>query len=182
VPNPFIDAQDIVDYIGVGGTTDPGMLIALDSACDICRTIAEQDFNAGTATVSLDGTGTDCLLLAQRPVLNAGTVLVNGGTVTDYMLTADGRLLRGSAVSSTCTLPVWPMGRQNVQVTYEYGYTEVPRDVRMVALQIAARIVVQGVTVRETQGDLSVDYATAATDLNANELRILRKYRKARSF
>jgi hypothetical protein len=109
-------------------------------------------------------------------------VLVNGGTVTDYMLTADGRLLRGSAVSSTCTLPVWPMGRQNVQVTYEYGYTEVPRDVRMVALQIAARIVVQGVTVRETQGDLSVDYATAATDLNANELRILRKYRKARSF
>ena len=181
MPDPFISAQDIVDYIGKGGTADPGMLIALDSACDICRTIAEQDFNAGTATVSLDGSGTDCLLLAQRPVLNAGTVLVDGGTITDYMVTADGRLLRGSAVSST-TPSTWPQGRQNVQVVYDYGFAEVPRDVRMVALQIAARIVVQGVAMKETQGDLSVDYATAATDLNANELRILRKYRKARSF
>ena len=180
MPDPFISAQDVVDYIGVGGTADPGMLIALDSACDICRTIAEQDFNAGTATVSLDGTGGDCLLLAQRPVLNAGTVTVNGAAETDFIATRDGRLLRGTAGGGT--RPTWPAGRQNVTVTYEHGYTEVPRDVRMVALQIAARIVVQGVAMKETQGDLSVDYATAATDLNANELRILRKYRKARSF
>jgi hypothetical protein len=71
-----------------------------------------------------------------------------------------------------------------VTITYQHGYAAVdlPRDVRMVALSVASRYVVQGVAKRESQGDLSIDYATAAGDLTANELRILRKYRRTRSF
>jgi hypothetical protein len=66
MPDPFISPQDIVDYLGRGGTADPGMLIATDAACDIVRTLAERDFNAGTATITLDGTGTDALLIPNR--------------------------------------------------------------------------------------------------------------------
>jgi hypothetical protein len=119
----------------------------------MCRTIAEQDFNAGTATVSLDGTGGDSLVLAHFPVANAGTVIVNGGTITDYMLTANGLLLRGTAGGTP--RPTWPQGRQNVTVTYEHGYqtVDLPRDVRMVALSIASRMIVQGVAKSETLGD-----------------------------
>jgi hypothetical protein len=182
MPDPFIDAQDIVDYLGRGTITDPGMLIALDSACDMCRTIAEQDFNAGTATVSLDGTGGDALVLAHYPVSAAGTVIVNGGTITDYMLSANGLLLRGTA--GVNPRPTWPAGRQNISVTYNHGYAtaDLPRDVRMVALSIASRLIVQGVAKSETQGDMSITYASAATDVTANEDRILKKYRRTRSF
>jgi len=182
MPNPFIDAQDVVDYIGRGTITDPGMLIAIDAACDMCRTVAEMDFNAGTATVSLDGTGTDCLVLPQRPVNTVGTVTVAAGTITDWMVTDDGGLLRGAA--GVDPRPVWPEGRQNVSVTYSFGYeaVDLPRDVRAVALQAAARFIVQGVAKKETVGDVTVEYATNANDLTTNELRILRKYRKARSF
>jgi hypothetical protein len=182
MPDPFIDAQDLVDYLGRGTISDPGMLIALDSACDMCRTIAEQDFNAGTATVSLDGTGGDSLVLAHFPVANAGTVILNGGTITDYMLSANGLLLRGTAGGTP--RPTWPQGRQNVTVTYEHGYqtVDLPRDVRMVALSIASRMIVQGVAKSESVGPVSITYAAGASDVTANEDRILKKYRRTRSF
>jgi hypothetical protein len=78
MPDPFISTQDIVDYLGRGTASDPGFLIATDAACDMCRTIAEQDFNQATSTYTGDGTGTDAFLLPQLPVTAAGTVTVNG--------------------------------------------------------------------------------------------------------
>ena len=108
-------------------------------------------FNAGTSTILLDGTGTDALLLPEIPVSAAGTVLVAGGTVTDYVLNGNGILFRkqtGTDVDYTeALLPIrWPTGRQNIQVTYSHGYesADLPRSVRMVALAVAARLVVQG--------------------------------------
>jgi hypothetical protein len=83
--DPFIAPQDLVDYLGRGTITDPGMIIATDAACDTVRTIAEQTFNQSTSTVTLDGTGTDALLLPELPVTSAGTVTVAGGTITDYV-------------------------------------------------------------------------------------------------
>jgi hypothetical protein len=180
VPDPFITTQDLVDLIGRGGTADPGMLSAIDAACDMCRTIAEQDFNSATSTVRLDGSGTDALLLPELPVTAAGTVLISGGTVTDYTLNGNGILFRGSAGSDP--RPVWPSGRQNVTVTYDHGYADVdlPRDVRMVALSFASRIVIQGPALQETNGQVSVRYGVNNTDLTNGEKLILRKYRPTR--
>jgi hypothetical protein len=78
---------------------------------------------------------------------------------------------------------IWPEGRQNITVTYQHGYADadLPRSVRMVALAIASRLVVQGVAVEESNGPVSVKYANAATDLTAGELRILQRYRQTRS-
>lgn len=178
MPDPFISQQDLTDYLGRDVTADDGALAAVDAACDICRDIAERSFNqvvGGTAT--LDGSGTDALLLPELPVSRAGTVLVDGTAVTDYVLTGNGLLLRGSAGSDPRL--VWPSGRQNVVVTYDHGYADadIPRSVRMVALSIAARLVVQGAAKSETVGETSVTYAVAATDLTNGELRILHKYR-----
>lgn len=182
MPDPFISQTDLVDYLGRGGTADPGMLIAIDAACDIVRTVAERDFNAGTATISLDGAGTDALPLPNRylPITSAGTVTVAGTAETDYMLTSNGVLLRGTA--GGYPRPVWPAGRQNVTVTFAHGYAndDLPRDVRMVALAAATRIAVQGAATEETVGDVRVKYATASTDLTNGERRILQKYRGIR--
>ena len=183
MPDPFITAQDLSDYLGRNVTADNGAIIAIDAACDICRDVAEADFNAGTTTLSLDGTGTDALFLPSQylPANTAGTVLVNGGTVTDYMLdTRRGMLLRGTAGGYPRSY--WPEGRRNVQVTLSHGYgtADMPRSVKMVALALASRLVVQGPALEETVGADRVKYAVASTDLTANELRILRKAKKLR--
>ncbi len=181
MPDPFISTQDLVDYLGRGSLSDPGMLIATDAACDVVRVFSERDFNqviGGTAI--LDGSGTDALLLPQLPVTAAGTVTVNGGTITDYVLNGNGILFRGTA--GVDPRPVWPMGRQNVRVTYNYGYgtADLPTDVRMVALSLAARLVIQGPAVEETIGAVSVKYAGPPMDLTNSEQAIRRKYRPTR--
>lgn len=210
---PFITPQDLSDLLGRDVLTDNGALFAVESACEIVRVIAEQNFDPVFGdTVTLDGTGTDCLLLPELPATAAGTVLVAGGTVTDYVLADNGRLIRKASPAGTAGTadwwwwsdwywgwpyvpvgpsgyigsfnqmppgPVWPMGRQNVQVVYDHGGT-VPQPVRMVALSLAARIVVQGPTVAETVGPVNVRYAGAAMDLTKGEAAILHKYRPIR--
>lgn len=182
MPDPFISQQDLTDYLGIDVTSDDGALIAIDAACDICRDVAERDFNLSTATLTLDGTGTDALLVPNRylPANAAGTVTVNGTAETDFMLTGTGVLLRGSA--GCYPRPAWPFGRQNVTVTVDHGYADadLPRSVRMVALTVAARLVVQGAASEESVGDVRVKYAAAATDLTPGERRILGKYRGIR--
>jgi hypothetical protein len=187
VPDPFIAPQDVVDFLGRGTITDPGMLIATDAACDICRDIAAQTFNQSTSTVTLDGTGTDALLLPELPVTAAGTVTIAGSAVTDYVLNGNGILFRkasGTDVDYTNAMRTltWPEGRQNITVTYTHGYADadIPRSVRMVALSIASRLVVQGVATEESIGDVRVKYAAPSTDLTAGELRILQRYRQTR--
>jgi hypothetical protein len=180
---PFITVQDLSDRLGRDVTADPGATSAVDAACQICRTIAEQEFNAGTALAALDGTGTDALLLPQRPVGTISSVTVNGGTVTDWALSEAGVLFRGTAGARRSSLPTWPRGRQNVQVTYSHGYgTLVPADVREVALNVAMRALVQQMASAETVGDVTITYSVGADDLTTNELRILGAYRGARSF
>jgi hypothetical protein len=182
MPDPFITVQDLSDYIGRDVTADPAALAAVDAACDVCRDITEQTFDDTTLTVSLDGTGGDALVLPLRPAISATSVLVNGNPVTDFVLTPQGLLVRNTGTGGVSGS--WPLGRQNVTVTYQYGYGTdgIPRSVRMVALQLAARLVIQGIVQSESIGDVSVSYGRNAIDLSENELRILGRYRASRSF
>ena len=177
---PFITVADLSDTLGIDVSADDGAVIAIDAACDMCRAVAEQPFTAGTTTVTLDGNGTDALLLPYLPVTAAGTVTLASGTITEYMFTDNGYLLRGTA--GALPRPTWPDGRQNVRVTFHHGYTAAnfPRDVKMVALAAAKRIVVQGAAMEESLGDNRVKYAAASTDLTDGEKLILGKYRQIR--
>lgn len=179
MPDPFITPQDLVDYLGRGGTADAGMLIATDAACDLCRDVGERQINRGTTTIRLDGSGTDALVLPNEymPVNSAGTVLVNGTADTDYVL-GNGVLFRGTA--GPYPRCAWPEGRQNVTVTLDHGYADddVPRSVRVVALSIAARLVTQGVAIEESVGAVRIKYGVNATDLTNGERLILEKLAK----
>lgn len=175
--SPWITTQDLTDYLGrdchsAGGT------IVVDAACDIVRARAEQTFTeVKGGTVTLDGSGTDVMLLPELPVTAAGTVLVNGGTVSDYTLNGYGMLIRGTEYGLRS---FWPVGRQNVRVTYDHGFgtATFPRDVAMVSLQVASRLAIQGVAQFEAMGDQQIRYAVSATDLTAGEEAILAKYRR----
>lgn len=179
MPDPFITVTDLGDYIGRDLSADAGAVIAVDAACDICRDVAGQEFNAGTATFVLNGSGTDAVLLPQLPVSSVSAVAVNGTAVDDYTLSSNGTLFRGTVGEDTASSGTWPSGRQNVSVTAVYGYesADLPRSVRMVALSIASRLVIQGVALEETVGPTRVKYAVASTDLTNGERLILERYR-----
>lgn len=182
--DPFITTGDLSDRLGRDVSTDPGAIALVSQVCALCRSIAEMSFNAGTATTVLDGCGSDALVLPQSlSVQSITSVNVNGAAVTDFTLTETGALLRGSGGADP--RPVWPSGRQNVQVVFSYGWDalEVPEDVCAVALDLAHRKAVQGVASSESVGDVSVSYAQpVAGDLTRNEERILRRWRSTRSF
>lgn len=185
MPLPFISRDDLRDYTGKDVTNDDGAIIVCDAACDTVRTFTEQEINRAVSTITVDGPGTDAIVLPQFPVNTAGTVVVNGGTVTDWVLDEiNGKLLRkvtaadvGEGVPSAI---VWPFGRQNVEVTYDHGYAddEIPRDIRMVALSLASRLIIQGPAVQENQAQQSVRYAGPAPDLTKTEQALLRKFRR----
>jgi hypothetical protein len=173
---PFVSRIDLSNAIRRDLTDDEYAKDCVDAACDMCRTISEQDFNAvDDDEVALDGSGTDALLLPQLPVTEVSDVTLTDEAVTDFKLNGNGVLLRDSP-------GVWTKGRQNVVVTYSHGYAnaDLPRDVRMVALKIAERLFSQGAAVFESLGAYSVRYEKSASDLTANELRILHKYRRAK--
>lgn len=184
---PFISRQDLSDHLGRDVTEDEGALAAVDAACEMCRTVAGQTFNLVEGDeITLDGGGVDSLVLPEFPATAAGTVEVGEEAVTDYALdTINGILYRtaGSATETNCLPPVrWPLGRQNIAITYDHGYAaeELPRDVRMVALSIASRLIVQGVAQAEEVGDVQITYGMNATDLTTGEKLILDKYRRTR--
>lgn len=184
--DPFISTTDLGDYLGRDVSTDNGALIAIDSACDIVRTLTGQTFNSVVGdAIALDGTGTDCLLLPETPVSAAGTVTLGGAALvqgTDYVLADDRKLIRTAGTSFSTNLygdlTVWPLGRQNVLVTYDHGYAgTVPSDVRMVALQVASRIALQGIVQSENLAGQALVYASPALDLTAGEKLILQRHR-----
>ena len=182
---PFISTDDLSDYLGRDVTTDNGAVIAVDAACNIIRMLADQTFDQVVGTVVLDGTGTDCLLLPEIPVNSAGTVIESGTTLVegeDYVLADDRKLIRTNGTAYTTITsgytPTWQTGRQNVTVTYDHGYAgTIPTDVRMIALQLAERIAVQGIAQSETVAGQSITYASPAMDLTPGEKLILSRYR-----
>lgn len=182
----FITRQELSDLLGRDVTSDAGALIAVDAACGMCRTVAGQSFNeVKGGTITVDGAGTDAIVLPEFPANKAGTVTVAGGTVTNFVLdTENGLLIRtaGTAVEANESPVSWPLGRQNIKVTYDHGYaeTDFPRDVRAVALNVASRLVVQNVASSEEVGDVKVTYGTNATDFTMGERLILSKYRRTR--
>ena len=181
MPEPLVSRDDLGARLGEDLSLDDHALASVDAASEICRTVAEQTFNAvEDDEVVLDGTGTDALLLPERPVTAVTTVIEDDEELVvtdDYVLTSNGTLIRLESAT------YWCPGRQNIIVTYDHGYADadLPRDVRMVALQIATRLYEQGAAVFEATGRYQVRYAGEATDLQPGEKLILRKYKGARS-
>lgn len=195
----FITRTELSDYLGRDVSSDDGATIAVDAACDIVRTVSGQTFTQTVGdTIALDGTGTDALPLPELPVTAAGTVAIGGTTnagaisggttVTNYALNSENGILLRTAGAATANysadqLPLkWPKGRQNIAVTYDHGYAsaDIPDDVRMVALAIASRLIVQGPASWESVGDAQIRYSVANTDLTTGERIVLAKYRRTR--
>lgn len=179
---PFISRTDLGLQLGKSLDDDEKALACVDAACDLVRSFTGQTINlVEDDEVVLDGSGTDTLLLPEAPVSEVSEVTIlrylDGAIseetpLVDYAL-RDGILVRTDAAT-------FLRGRLRYAITYTHGYpdAELPRDLRMVALQAAVRLFTQANgAVFESLGRYQVRYDGPPLDFTRTEQAILRKYR-----
>ena len=169
--------------------TDLRAIQAIEGASGMVRTYTGREFSYTEADeVVLDGTGTYQLLLPETPVLAIDTVETWDNddvatAVTTYRFKAEaGIVVRLDAV--------WPLGAQNIHVTYDHGYVmpgdvtdpTIPDDLRATTAQIAARLygLIGGQTAEsETIGSYSYKLSSGAATSGLTELEtlVLSRYR-----
>lgn len=166
---PFISQADLETYLG--RDTDPDKAkIALDTACDVIRKVAEQnlDYIEDDEAVLDNVEGRDSLLLPESPVYEVSSLAGPTGTMTagvDYIFDKEMGALKTKRAGRN-----FLKGRQLYTATYTHGYasdtagkhadTQVwPSSLRMVALQLASRIYDQGIVSSESVGGVSFSYA-----------------------
>ena len=97
-------------------------------------------------TDEVDGEGTPTVQLPHRPVTSVISVLVNDTAqpASTWVFYPDGRLsLQPLPEEFDVGDAVWPVGKQNIAVTYKYGTVDgvrLPADVQFAAAQVTAII------------------------------------------
>lgn len=123
--------------------SDPFAQLALDAATQAIRKYTNQHLSyVADETVTLDGSGSDTMLLPEVPVTNVSQVIVDvdldtpkilldnsHGSMSEYDFVNEAGLLvrrRGQYIlyqSNTAAMwGMWPERRKSVQVTYSHGY------------------------------------------------------------
>ena len=171
MPVPFISATDLENYLGRAPDTDKAA-IAVDSACDIlCKASNQKLYYTASDTVTLDSDGTDVILLPEMPAYTptavvgpASIAMVSG---TDYYFDQE-----MGAITTLKSDRYFLPGRKLYTVTYSHGYVsddsvpglpagvlEWPSALRMLALQVASRLMDQGLVQQETVGSYVAIYS-----------------------
>jgi hypothetical protein len=195
---PFISHDDLGLYLRKDLTSDQVSTIALDSACQIVRDYLNQEINfEADDTVTLDGTGTQILVLPELPIVEVASVSTFADwtheetvldPITDWRLGDAGRIWRVGYA--------WPLGFANISVTYSHGWDidpasgsgdgdKIPSSIRAVALSIASRLYSAGVVAvggiqSETMGQYSYSISpnsASGGELSVGEKAILDQYR-----
>lgn len=151
----------------------PTANLVLDLASAIFEREADTKFASTSATYTLEGCGQDMIMLPKRPVVSVTSVTVDGSPITDYTR-VNATLYRVGGFGVPNPYPV------SVVVTYNYGYTSVPDDVRGAVLEMAA--VAYGnpnVATREQIDDYMIQYSSGSGGIGVtdNAMRIAGYYR-----
>lgn len=169
----FVDVFDLAGYLGVEVDT-LGWLgeFSVRAASEAVEGILDHTITLVTDDeVTMDGTGTDALILHELPAVEVSTV-----TVDDIELDPEADYSLGTAGILFRTFPsVWTRGRRNVVVVYSHGWAEigdtdgdqVPMDIREAALDYAREVFQAGSApptgiASETLGAYSYTMASAS--------------------
>lgn len=129
-PRDLTTVASLKAWLGITATTADDQLQRLVTAVSVgVAGFLGRDLHSQERTEAYDGTGSDLLLLRQAPATAVARVLVDGQELpaSAYRMTPLSLVRLGSW---------WPVGWDNVQVTYTAGYTDVPPDVEQAVLEI----------------------------------------------
>lgn len=118
------DPADLAAWLPVG-EDDPKLLAALAAASSRFRgAVRHRVTFTVDDVITLDGGGSQAVLLPAAPVTAVAEVLLDGEALiegTDFSWSADGFLRRLGGC--------WPDRLRCLQVTYSHGYSEIPEDI-----------------------------------------------------
>lgn len=124
--------------IPVATTTDDALLQRLLTAVSVTmQNWMNRTIPSATYTDTRDGNGSDCLVLAIKPVTAVTSVTVGGQAVP---VSPDG-IQPGYLFSDTAVYLIgskFTQGRRNIQVAYTAGYATIPTDLAQACIDQAA--------------------------------------------
>lgn len=166
--------SELAVWLGIADT-DPKLTSALAAASRRFRGAVRHPVTlVSSDSITLDGNGTQSLLLPAAPVVSVESVELDGEALvlnTDYEWSADGYL--------RCLSGYWPNRLRCIALTYTHGYAMIPEDIQEVVLDQARAIyaITPGVQ-QKTVGSQSVTFgAQAATGVTAQWSTTVERYR-----
>lgn len=172
---PFISAGELATYLRYpSGSMDQSLAaLSIQGACQQVVDFLEQEVEPSSAAIWLTGSGTDLQRIPYHPVTEITEVLIDDEELVEDDYTWDqseNAIIRDESV--------FPMGPRRVKVTFEYGHVDVPATIKLVALQLAARIYEMGPYSSENVGSSSETMIEGGAQLNHLEKLALAQYRK----
>ena len=147
---------------------------ALDIASSVVRTYCGHSISQIlNDDITLDGTGTNLLLLPAMPVNGVDIVEVEEEELdpTDFAWSKKGFIKRIDGL-------LWGTLPGSIRVVYNHGYATIPDAILGVVLSLAGRIVDGSSGIKqETIGSYSVTYGDPSPVLRANEQQALDSYK-----
>lgn len=180
---PYISSLDLQAYLRLpeGVLNSDMSAIALDSATEVVSDYCSQKFSTTSFTdLWLDGWGTVLLDLKQFPVLTFTALSTYSADRSgEEALTENVHYILDYAKGLAYRVDggIFPKGRLNIKASFTAGYATVPSPVRLVSLQMAARIYEFGMMTGESTGSYSGTYVPGAGSLTREEKDVLRRYR-----
>lgn len=119
--------------VGGGSYPDIDAIILLAQREFEART--ERSYEYGSVTEALDGSGTNCILLRNFPVAEITGIRIIGTpqyNITSFVQEqvnpdlAKGLIYLSKQIGGVYPYTIWPVGYQNIEVDYSYGYSDSP--------------------------------------------------------
>jgi hypothetical protein len=139
--DPLASIYDLSARIGRDFTDDTQIVrinVLLADASAAVRTYTGLEFTAAEATVRLK-VGDGRVRLPQRPVNAVSAVVDTNGNAVNFTWDAGEVVTVAVNVPDAWAWEAWRNGLRWVDVTYSYGYDEVPGDIIAIVCQMAAR-------------------------------------------
>ncbi|QIJ61407.1 mobile element protein [Streptomyces sp. JB150] len=155
---PLADPAELAASLGAAAD-DPKLLWALNAASRRFRGAVRHPVSLVTGDAfTLDGNGTESVLLPAAPVLAVTSVTLDGTDLvvgTDYSWSADGFLRRLNGC--------WPDRLRCISGVYDHGYEPIPEDIQEVVIdQARAMFRIDPGVQTKTVGGQSVTFGVQA--------------------
>jgi len=127
--------------------------------------VTRQSFNAvASVTEYYSGNGSNILILNRRPIVAITAIsYVLGSNVQGFIdltrveqINSEGVIKSKANYDETYMLPVFAKGKRNLKITYTYGYSSPPADVKEAMIYLACEQILGFVGARTGGGSLGV--------------------------